>query len=363
MEINLSNLEHNYGALCSLMPQGCKMMAVVKADAYGHGAVRIAKHLNGIGVKSFAVSSIEEGIELRKNGVIGEVLILGWTSPKLASELKGFSLTQAIIDYTYAIELNRTGIRIDVQAAIDTGMHRIGIPYDKIDKIISIFNLDNLNITGIYTHLCSVKSLSEEAAVFTKMQTDRFDSVIDSLKEAGIPTTAAHAQSSYGLLNYPEIRYDYVRIGDALYGMADNNFYRAGDIVLKPVMSLKSRVIHIGKIKKGETIGYGNSFTALRDSEIAVLSIGFADGISRSISREAYVLINGYRAKAVGSVCMDLMFADITDIGHVKAGDEAVLIGEDIDEKISTVEFAGFSGTIPGEAISRLNTRIKRLYK
>ena len=362
MEINLSNLEYNYNTLCSLMQPECKMMAVVKADAYGHGAARTAKHLNNIGVKSFAVSSIEEGIELRKNGVTGEVLILGRTNPKLASELKSFCLTQAVIDDAYAFGLSSTGIKIDVHAAIDTGMHRLGIPYEQTDKIISVFKLDNLNITGIYTHLCSVKSLSAEAGALTKAQTGRFNYVIDCLKAAGITMPATHVQSSYGFLNYPYMKYNYVRIGDALYGMADKKFCKTDNIMLKPVMALKSQVIHTVEIKKGETIGYGNSFIAERDSRIAVLSIGFADGVPRSISGEAYVLIHGCRAKAVGSVCMDLMFADITEAGHVNIGDTAVLIGKDMDEEISAVDFAGFSGTIPGEAVSRLSTRIKRVY-
>ena len=362
MEINLANLEHNYKTLCSIMPQCCEMMAVVKADAYGHGAIPIAKHLNAIGVKSFAVSSLEEGIALRKSGVGGNILILGWTSPKHASCLKAFGLSQAIVDYAYAVELSRTGVELKAHLAIDTGMHRLGIPYERTDEAVKVFKLDNLNISGIYTHLCSTKSLSKEAFVNTEHQIGRLEAVIACLKTNGIQIPAVHAQSSYGLLNYPHLKYDYARIGDALYGMADKRYCRIEYPELKPVASLKSRIVQLKEIKKGETIGYGGSFTAERDSRIAVLSIGFADGVSRNITEQAHVLVRGKRAAIVRSTCMDFMFADVTDIDGVNKGDTAVLIGRDNDMEITPVDFAEFSDTIPGESLSKLSSRIKRIY-
>lgn len=359
-EISLANLEHNVRTLSALMPRGCEMMAVLKTDAYGHGAFWIAARLEQMGLRAFAVATIDEGISLRRYGVRGEILILGYTSVRRARELKKYRLAQTIISLPYARELEEQRIRVRVHLKIDTGMHRLGIPARETGQILEVFSMEHLDVKGIFTHLCCCDSRLEEDVAFTRGQIGQFNGLLRHLKAGGISVPKVHAQSSFGLLNYPDLTYGYVRAGIALYGVlsspSDNPLCKPS---LRPVLSLKTRVALIRRIPEGSSLGYGRCFTAKRESVIAILPAGYGDGYPRNLSNgRGYVLIRGQRAPVAGRICMDQMAVDVTAIPGASVGDAAVLIGRDGGEEITAQEVAQRAGTIGNELLCRLGTRL-----
>ena len=357
IELNTDNLRNNVDALNQTMPQKCELMAVVKAEAYGHGAFETAVYLEKIGVKAFAVATIDEGIELRSYGIREDILILGYTSPERVRELKRFKLIQTLVSYEHAVELNSKEVKTDVHIKLDTGMHRLGFDCEDVSKIAEVFNMKNIAVKGIYTHLCAADSLSESDVIFTENQIRSFYNALDKLKAAGIKIPKTHIQSSYGLLNYPSIECDYVRAGVSLYGVLSKPDDETRlKLDLKPLLSLKSRVVMVRDIKTGDTVGYGRAFAAERDVRIAIISIGYADGLPRNLScGDASVIINGCKARIVGRICMDQTSVDVTDIENVKEGTEVTVIGEGISAETVAEE----SGSITNELLSRLGRRLK----
>ncbi|MCI8876103.1 MAG: serine racemase VanT catalytic subunit [Lachnospiraceae bacterium] len=362
IEVNLNNLSHNVKNLKSAMPKKCELMAVVKAEAYGHGAYVVSRSLNKMGVRAFAVATLEEGIKLRRGGIRGEILILGYTEVLRAYDLKKYSLTQTVIDYGYAEALNRQKIPLKVHVKIDTGMHRLGVGWDEPGKVRKIFSMKYLDATGIFTHLSCSDSLEPGDVSFTQKQIRRFYRCIGHLKNRGIAIPKVHIQSSYGLLNYPNLSCDYVRAGIALYGC----FSSPGDktrlnLDLRPVLSLKAKVVLIREIKKGEPFGYGRNFTAGRDTRIALISIGYGDGYPRSLSwGNGWVKIRGYVLPVIGNICMDSLGVDITDAEGVRPGDTAVLIGQG---DVSASSLAGLGGSISNELLCRMGRRLPVVIK
>lgn len=359
-EIDLNRLCQNAKALQQLLPEKCALMAVVKANAYGHGDVEVSKALNRIGVRAFAVATIDEGIRLRSNGIQGEILILGYTDPRRAVELSRYRVSQTIVDAQYASELSGMGQTIQVHIKVDTGMHRLGESCDRVSEIAHIFDYRHLKATGIFTHLGASDSTGREDISFTTLQIQRFNALLNGLSEYNIVVPPTHIQSSYGVLNYPEIKCDYARLGIALYG-ASGMAGRQPEV--GPVLSLKAKVILTRTIAAGESAGYGRRFIAQRDTSIGVLSIGYSDGVPRNIgNRRAYVLIHGCRAPVIGHICMDQMMIDVTDIPTAKRGDTVTLIGRDGSDEISAREIAANAGTIPNELLSRLSGRLERVF-
>lgn len=365
LEIDLNALEHNLSILEQAMPPRCELMAVVKAEAYGHGAFGIATHLNKIGVRAFAVATIDEGIQLRRYGVSGEILILGYTPPARAKELRRYDLTQTLIDHDYSVLLNAQGRDVKAHIKVDTGMHRLGFDSEDTESIAAVFSMKHIKVSGIYTHLCAADSSDEQDVHYTDLQIGRFYELLRSLKEKGIALPKIHIQSSYGLLNYPELECDYVRMGIALYGLLSSPSDTTKlDLDLKPVLSLRSKVVLIRNVKKGDSVGYSRSFIAERDSLIAVLPIGYADGYPRDLScGKSYVLIDGHRAPIVGKICMDQLAVDVTDVPDVKVGMTATLIGKDGNEEISAEMVAERSNSITNELMSRIGQRVRIIYK
>lgn len=364
IEINLENLEHNVEVLNRAMPPGCELMAVVKAEAYGHGMDAVAVHLDKIGVRAFAAATIEEGIRLRRCGIRGEILILGYTAPARAKELQKYNLTQTLIDYDYACRLNEQGCHVRAHIKIDTGMHRLGFDADfDIEKVLGVFEMEHLIINGIYTHLCVADSLMEEDVCFTRQQIAVFYGILKRLKKEGIRVPKIHIQSSYGLLNYPELKCSYVRAGIALYGvLSAPNTRTKLQLDLRPVLALKAKVILLRFVCEGESVGYGRTFTADRDSVIAILPVGYADGFPRSLSgRGCCVLINGNRAPVVGRLCMDQLAVDVTDIPDIAVGMTATLIGADGGEEIAAPAVARDADSITNELLSRMGSRLGRV--
>ncbi|MBD5453212.1 MAG: serine racemase VanT catalytic subunit [Lachnospiraceae bacterium] len=360
LEIKIENLRHNVETLKKVMQPGCELMAVVKAQAYGHGAVLTASYLNKLGVMAFAVATIEEGITLRKSGVCGEILILGYTDVRRASELKEYDLMQTLISFEYAENLNEQGIDLKTHIKIDTGMHRLGISDKEVSAVRNIFFMKNLKVCGMYTHLCCSDSRHSDDAAFTQGQINSFYRLADALKDSGIILPKLHIQSSYGLLNYPGLACDYVRIGIALYGVLSS---REDETVLnpdlRPVLSLKSRVVLIREVAAGESVGYGRSFITGRDTRIAILPVGYGDGFPRNLSNgKGSVLINGYIVPIVGRICMDQFAVDITDTENISVGDIATLVGAKEYDELSAPAVADSSDSISNELLCRMGARL-----
>lgn len=361
-EINLQNLEHNAKVLQQAMFPDTKLMAVVKADAYGHGVCKVAECLNRTGVESFAVATIEEGITLRKYGIRGEILILGYTACDRAPELKRYDLMQTLLDYEYAKTLNDQNIMIKAHIKIDTGMHRLGVSAEDVLSVQKIFSMKNITVCGIYSHLCCSDSLLPDDVAFTHKQIDRFYSFIHNLEKANMKIPKLHIQSSYGFLNYPDLKCDYIRCGIALYGiLCKPNDKTVLNPDLRPVLSLKSTVVLIRTVEEGESIGYGRSFVTSRKSRIAILPVGYADGFPRNLSCGAgSVLIRGHKAPIVGRICMDQLAVDVTDIEDVSVGDCATLVGTDGEIGLAAPDVAECSGSISNELLCRIGKRVRR---
>lgn len=364
MEIDLNSLRHNIQVLQNLLPATCELMPAVKGDAYGHGAVRISKELNALGIRAFCVASIIEGVNLRKGGVKGKILILGYTHPSQFFLLKQFRLMQTVVDYEYAQMLNRYGKKVKVHIKIDTGMHRLGERSENITNVLKMFQLRNLIIDGIFTHLCVADSLNKSDEAFTHLQIDRFYRMIEELEKIGFQCSKKHIQSSYGLLNYPELKCNYARIGIAMYGVLSSPRDKTKYAVdLRPILSIKARVAAVKELLQGETVGYGLQFTAFKNMTIAIISIGYADGIPRSLScGVGNVLINGEKAPIIGRICMDQMIIDTSSISNVKQNDIATILGKSGNLEITAGEIAEQAHTITNEILSRLGGRFDKIY-
>lgn len=364
LEIDLRNLKHNAAQLRAMLPQNCRLMAVVKADAYGHGLLPVAKSLQNAGVDDFAVATVGEAIQLRQGGIRGVILILGYTDPSRARDLQRYGLTQTLISRDYAETLNRQEVDLHAHIKIDTGMHRLGMDAEDTQAVKACFVLEHLHIDGLFTHFCVSDSADSEDVQFTEGQIKRFRNLLDSLTASGVPLPKIHMQSSYGLLNYPELACDYVRVGIALYGAAstpdDKTKCRPE---LRPVLSLRSKIVMVRSVKKGESVGYGRAFIAQRDSRIAVIPVGYADGIPRSLScGKGWVLVAGYPAPMVGRICMDQLCVDVTDIPGIKEGMTVTLIGRDGASEITAAALADAAGTIANELLSRLGQRLEAVW-
>lgn len=270
-----------------------------------------------------------------------------------------------MIDYEYSLLLDEQGYKVTAHIKVDTGMHRLGFDADDTKEIVTAFSLENIEITGIFTHLCSADSRAEEDVDFTHKQIGEFYNSLDNLRKGGVRIPKVHIQSSYGLLNYPEIKSDYVRAGIALYGVLSSpNDETKLKLDLRPVLSLKARVVLLRKIRKGETVGYSRAFTASRDSLIAILPIGYADGFPRNLScGKSIVLICGQKAPIIGKICMDQLAVDVTDISNIKIGSIATLIGKDENDEIAAPTVAESSESITNELLSRMGRRLNIIYK
>ncbi len=388
IELDAEALRQNVDLFRARIPQHCRLMPAVKADAYGHGLIPIARLLDSMGIDAYSVACISEGIELRNAGIKGKILILGYTSPEDFPLLRRYRLTQTVVDYPYASELNRFGKKLHVHIGIDTGMHRIGIRCEDLEAIAAVYQLENLVVDGLFTHLCVSDSPHPQHRAFTTSQLRAFYQVIEILKEDGYPCPSLHILASYGILNLlPDRRdpdwqnkrpsgsragldpdrlaADFVRPGIALYGVlsttADQNVWKHS---LEPVLSLKARITSIRPLHAGESVSYGITYTAALDMQIAAIAIGYADGLPRELSNgRGYVLINGQQAPIIGRICMDQCIVDISRIPNVKSGDTAVIIGRSGEEEITAAQIAETCGTITHEILTRLAARLGRIVK
>lgn len=363
IEIDKQALGQNVEFLQSQLPSDCRLMPAIKANAYGHGATLVARELAKLGIDAFCVAGVMEGVALRRAGITGEILVLGYTDPEQFPLLKRHHLMQTVVDYEYAQALNAYGRRLHVHIGVDTGMHRLGERSENINELCDIFKMEHLIIDGMFTHLSADDTMGQAEQDFTNAQVEAFYQVVDEIKKRGYRCPKLHLQSSYGVLNYPELSEDYARVGIALYGVLSTS-----DDTLKwrkelaPVLSLKTRVVTVRNLYAGESAGYGMQFTAKENMRIATLAIGYADGLPRALSGEqGYVLIHGRRAAIIGLICMDQAIVDVSGIPDVAEGDVAVIIGSEGGEEILASDLANACGTITNEILSRLGQRLERV--
>ena len=363
IEIDLENLENNINEIKKVISYKTKIMAVVKANAYGHGALLVAKKLLEIGISDFAVATLDEGINLRRNNISGNILILGYTNFVDLKYVIKYDLIQTIVDYNYSEKIKELNLedKLKCHIKINTGMNRIGERYDNINKISKIYENEKLNILGTFSHLCVADSEKMGDIEFSKMQIKRFNECIKTLKNKGYDIGVIHLQSSYGTINYTGLNYDYVRMGIIMYGVnSSKDSYQLNILNLKPVLSVKTRITSIREIDTNESVSYGRTYIAGQKRRIAAISIGYADGIPRNLSnKDMLVSINGNYEIVIGRICMDQMLIDITNLSKVKVGDIVTVIGQ--DEKISAEEISDKADTITNELLCRLGNRLKRI--
>lgn len=334
-----------------------RIMAVVKANAYGHGDVMTASVLQEqFGIRDFAVASLEEGIRLRERGIAGRILILGYTPPEALGEAVHYELIQTLADKEYAREAAVKAPGLGAHLKINTGMNRLGVNVGERESILEILLDPRLKIQGIFSHLSMADGETPAEQAFTREQTERFSDLLVWLSSLGCCPGDRHLQSSYGILQGPVSGCNMVRPGIFLYGVRSSLGGRGG-FTGTPALSIKAKVAMVRQVEPGEPVSYGNGFHADRAMKLAVLTIGYGDGIPRSLSGGC-CLLHGRRAPIAGRICMDQMVVDVSKIPGVRPGDTAVLVGRDGAEEIRAEEMAAWAGTITNELLCRLGDRL-----
>jgi alanine racemase len=354
--IDLDALDHDFSEVVRLA-EGRQVLAVVKANAYGHGAVEVSKRLLELGADMLGVALVEEGRELREAGIDAPVLVMGATFPEQAEAPVLFSLSvaKALSEAAY-----KRGTTVDVHVKIDTGMGRIGIaPEDAPDFIEALRKLRNISVQGLMTHFADADLRDKQ---FASKQMDRFEALHRALEARKISVPVRHAANSAAVLDFRRALFTMVRPGLMLYGY---NPLEGGAFAadLRPVLSLVTRIAFIKKVAAGVPISYGRTFTTKRESTIATLLIGYADGYPRGLSNKGEALVRGVRVPVVGRVCMDMCMIDVTDVPAVCEGDDVVLIGSQGGERITADDIAAKLGTIAYEVLCGISSRVPRIYQ
>lgn len=363
-EINLSAIKHNVQEVRRIIPEHTRIMAVIKANAYGHGAVPAAEAVLAAGADCLAVAILEEALELRRNGIQAPILVLGYTPAEGYPEVVKNEITQTIYTYEQALKLSEAaaaaGRPARVQIKIDTGMGRIGFTPDD-ESVMAIKGIAELplEIEGLFTHLANADAADKTHSL---LQLDRFSRFCKKVAAAGVPVKYRHAAGSAAVIDLPEAHLDLVRPGLMLYGLYPSQEIDRSKVRLQPAMALKTRIIHLKRVEAGTTISYGSTFTTAETSLIATLPLGYADGYSRLLSNRGTVLVRECRAPVVGRVCMDQCMLDVTAVPGVAPGDEVVLFGRQGKAVISAEEVADQAQTISHEIVSRISSRVPRVY-
>lgn len=365
-EINLDNLIYNYKTLKARLKADTKLCCVIKGNAYGHHAPRIASTLESEGADWFAVSNIEEALQLRNEGLKSDILILGYTPVDCAKVLADNDISQCVYSYEYASELAGYALKyncnVRIHVKVDTGMGRIGFQYDSKTDVVSqmavVCQLSGLLPEGIFTHL-AVSDMGDEGKAFTLAQFEKFREITEALENRGIVFKYKHCANSAAAIDYPELQLDMVRVGISLYGLLPSEHIKNASI-LKPVMSLKTVVSHVKTVEKGTTVSYGCDFFAPRQMRIATVPMGYADGFWRSnVNASIPLYINGKKAFIVGRICMDQLMLDVSDVPDVKVGDEVTVFGNQFN---SADAFAKANGTISYEIVCSVGKRVPRVF-
>lgn len=363
-EVDLAAVAANVGLACRLAGPDVAVMAVVKADGYGHGAVPVARMALSTGATWLGVAIPEEAIPLREEGIASRILVLGPNASEQADLVAGYDLDQCVCDVGQAEALDRAARAhrriLSLHLKVDTGMGRVGLsPRQVRSAAAKIRALSSVRLAGLMTHFAEAEA---EEPRFAEEQLARFGEVVRDLQAAGIPVPLRHAANSAALLFLPEARLDLVRPGIMLYGCHPRGSQGGPEPVLRRALRLRTAISQIRDLARGETVSYGRTFVAPRDLRVATLPIGYADGCGRLLSNRGQVLIRGRRVPILGRVCMDMTMVDVTGIPDVRPGDEAVLIGRQGQEEISADEVAEAQGTISYEVLCRIGPRVPRVY-
>ena len=367
VEISLSAIEANYRSIRSKLPRGCLVLGVVKANSYGHGALSVARLLETAGCDYLGVACVDEAEELRTKGIKLPLLILGSTPVQYAKWLIEQNITQTIASiesaraFSKALEGAKEGEKLKTHIKLETGMGRLGFDVKRgiSPDLLLALHLPNLDKEGIFTHFAASED-PEQMGEYTQKQFKTFVDTVSALEEATEQRfEIKHCSNSGAVINYPSMCLDMVRPGLALYGMypgADR-----GEAKLMPAMQLKSRIVAVSEYEAGDSISYGCTFTAQEKTRIAVLPIGYADGLNRMLSNNMDILIHGRRVKQVGRICMDMCMVDVTGLAEVAIGDIATIFGTDGEEFIPVEEQAQKAGTISYELVCTVSQRVPRV--
>ncbi len=375
-EIDLKAIAHNVRALRRITDPAARLMAVVKADAYGHGVLEVTRQTLENGADALAVARLHEGIKLRKAGFNVPILVFGYTPPVDAKKLVEFDLTQTVWSlktaqaYAAAAAYGRP---INVHLKVDTGMGRLGLLPDcwrlpaldtsittsALREVESIASLPGLQLEGVYTHFAAADSADK---TYAGKQFEMFMDFLDQVRKAGIDVSVRHAANSAAIIDMPETHLDLVRPGISIYGLYPSDEVDKSRISLKPAMALKARIVHLKKVPAGFKVSYGMTHETSKPTTIASVPVGYADGFSRRLTNRGHMLVNGYRVPIVGRVCMDQTMLDVGRVPDVHVEDEVVIFGRQQDEFISADEIATVLGTINYEIVSSLTARIPKVY-
>lgn len=365
-EINLDNIEHNVKEVVKRVGKMTEVMAVVKADAYGHGVFETVPTLLENGATRLAVSMLDEAIQLREIGIKVPILVLGYTEPSRAEDIIKYNITQTVFSHELAKALSDTAVKLGkpakIHIKIDTGMTRVGFMpgYGAVKDVVKINELPGIIIEGLFSHFACADEADRE---YTMIQFERFESIVQELNRIGISIPVKHIANSGAIIQYPNFHLNMVRPGIILYGMYPSNDVDKSIIDIRPAMELKAKVVLVKEVEKGTPVSYGRTFVTKRKSRIATIPIGYADGYSRLLSNRGRVLIHGEYAPIIGNICMDQCMVDVTDIkSEVKVGDEVVIFGAQGNNKITVEEIAQLCNTINYEIVSLIGKRIPRVY-
>lgn len=365
-EISLEAIGHNIREVKKRLPEGVKLLDVVKANAYGHGAVPVASYLENQ-VDYFATATIEEAVELRENGISAPILILGYVSPSQYGDLVEYDITQTIDSYAQALALEKEAARQNRKAkahlAVDTGMTRIGFQVTEHDADVAakIADLPHIELEGMFTHFSCA---DQEDKTYCSMQMEKYDKMTALLAERGVTIPLRHICNSAGIMEFDDHRFEMVRSGIITYGIYPSEEVKKERLDLIPALSWKSHVIHVKEVGPGIGVSYGATYVTEKPmTRIATVSAGYADGYPRALSNQGCVLIHGKKAPIIGRICMDQMMVDVTDIPDVQVEDVVTLVGTDGDETITIEEIANPAARFDYEMLCDISSRVTRVYK
>ena len=361
--INMDNLRYNINKMKSLRKPDMKIMPIIKADAYGHGAVEIAKRITDLS-DYFGVATIDEAVELRNAGINTPILIIGYTDSEDYDKLLAYNITQAVYDIDECKKLSDMAIRVGKKAKVhikvDTGMSRIGfaVSDEEIKKAIALKDMPGLEIEGIFTHYAKADEVNKN---YSYQQKKKFLYFIDSLEKAGITFSLKHIDNSAGTMEMNDDDFDMVRLGIVTYGLYPSEEVDKS-VVIKPVMSLIAHVSHVKTLPAGVGVSYGWTYVTCKETRVATVTVGYADGYPRALSNKGRVIINGQYAPIIGRVCMDQIMIDVTNIPDVAVKDEVILIGGTNDKYVSVEEIAAPAASFNYELVCSISRRVPRVY-
>lgn len=366
-EINITNLDYNIKQIKDKVGPGKKITGIIKADAYGHGAIKVATVLRANGIESFGVATLSEAVRLRKAGfILEEIIVLGLTPDPYIDTIIEYRLTPVVCDYENAEAISRAAAKANIiingYLAIDTGMGRIGYDTDNsssIDDIRMIMNLPNFRIAGLFSHFAAADSLNK---TYTTVQEQRFMVFYKKLLNAGIPIPCRTLANSAAIMEVASSHYEMVRPGIIMYGCYPSAEVDRSQIDLRPVMSIKANIVQLKKVPAGNSISYGRKFTTRQDSLIATIPIGYSDGLPRPYSTKGKVIVNGVFAPIAGTICMDQCMIDVTHVPYPRLSDEVTIMGKDGIYEISAEDIAKATNTINYEVLCAFGQRLPKVY-